>query len=243
MNNHNINVFISVDELAEFAVSLLINKIAETSEGEFVTLALSGGSTPRQIFDYISSNDRGRINWGKVKFFFVDERCVPPDDAESNFGMSRHYLFENLEILDENIFRIFGENDPESEAIRYSSVICENVPMVDNFPRFHMVWLGLGDDGHTASIFPDNTRMFQSSRICEVALHPQSRQKRITLTGPVINNASEVIFMVTGSGKAEIVDRLLQQANTGLPASFVKPEDGKLIWLLDKDAAKLLHYL
>jgi len=237
MDNREIVVFPTIAKLAEFVAGLLNTLIAETADGEYLTLALSGGSTPKQIFRYITSHDTIKTRWEKVRFFWVDERCVPAEDDESNYKMTRQNLLENLAVPEGNIFRIHGENDPEKEAVRYSSIIAGNVPVENNWPRFDILLLGLGEDGHTASIFPGNTALFQSSKICEVATHPKSGQQRITLTGPVINNASHVIFMVTGPGKASVVAKILQDSNTGLPASFVKPSHGNLTWLLDEDAA------
>jgi len=237
MDNHEIIIFATIDKLAEFVEGLMNRLIAEAADREYLTIALSGGSTPKQIFRYIASHDTIKTQWGKVRFFWVDERCVPPEDDESNYKMTRLNLLENLAVPEGNIFRIHGENDPEKEAVRYSSIIAANVPVENNWPRFDIILLGLGEDGHTASIFPGNTALFQSAKICEVATNPKSGQQRITLTGPVINNASQVIFMVTGSGKASIAAMILQDSNTGLSASFVKPSHGKLKWLLDADAA------
>jgi len=155
--------------------------------------------------------------------------------------MARLSLFENLNIPKKNIFRIFGENEPENEVIRYGKIISENILVEDKLPRFDLIILGLGEDGHTASIFPENIKMFYSTNYCEVATHPQSSQKRITLTGTVINNAKNILFMVTGSGKAKMVTNIIQgNEETGFPASLVKPANGNLTWLLDVDAAKLL---
>ena len=237
MDNKEIIVFTTIDKLAEYSAGLLNTLIAETADGEYLTIALSGGSTPKRIFNYISSRDHGNTDWRKVRFFWVDERCVPPDDEESNYKMTRLNLLQNIAIPEQNIFRIHGETAPEKEAVRYSNIIAENVPFENNLPRFDLIILGLGEDGHTASIFPGNTALFQSAKICEVAKQPQSGQQRITITGPVINNARQVVFMVTGAGKTDIVAQILQDKETGLPASFVKPADGKLTWMLDADAA------
>jgi len=134
-----------------------------------------------------------------------------------------------------------GENEPWMEAERYSSEILENVPLRLGVPRFDIIYLGLGEDGHTASIFPGNLDLFDSSRICEVAVHPATGQKRITLTGTVINNAARVIFAVSGRNKAEIVAEILENPSSGnYPASVVKPLSGRLTWHLDLEAASLL---
>ena len=241
MDNPEIIVFPTIDKLAEYAAGLLNTLIAETADGEYLTIALSGGSTPKRIFNYISSHDTGKTAWRKVRFFWVDERCVPPDNEESNYKMTRLNLLQNIAIPEQNIFRIHGEADPEKEAVRYSNILAGNVPFENNLPRFDLIILGLGEDGHTASIFPGNTALFQSAKICEVATQPTSGQQRITITGSIINNARQVAFMVTGPGKTAIVAQILPDKETGLPASFVKPANGKLTWLLDADAAGKLE--
>ncbi|MDP4292329.1 MAG: 6-phosphogluconolactonase [Bacteroidota bacterium] len=231
----------SIEKLAEFVTGLLIEKINQAQAGQSITVALSGGSTPGKIFESVSLNDTGLVDWNKIKFFWGDERCVPPDDPDSNYLMARQCLFEQLNIPGGNIFRIQGEEEPEKEAVRYSRIISENVRVEDHLPRFDLILLGLGEDGHTASIFPDNTEMFNSTRFCEVATHPKSGQQRITLTGPVINNAKDIVFIVTGSAKSRIVAEIIHDnGKAGFPASLVKPVKGKLTWLLDEEAAKLL---
>lgn len=242
MNQKEIIVLPTVEKLANFVTTLLAEKIAEIKDGEFISVALSGGSTPKKIFEYISSHDKELVTWNKIRFFWGDERCVSPEDNESNYKMARLSLFEGLLIPEENIFRIFGEAEPEDEAVRYSKIISENVSVENKLPRFDVMLLGLGEDGHTASIFPGNTQMFYSKNYCEVATHPKSGQKRITLTGPVINNSKSIVFMVTGPDKTKMVANIIQDnEETGFPASFVKPVNGKLTWLLDTAAAKQLQ--
>ncbi len=242
MRHKEIVILPTIEKLADFITALLSSGIAEKNEGEFLSVALSGGSTPRKIFEYISSHDAGLVDWNRVRFFWGDERCVSPDDNESNYKMACLSLFDHLNIPVENIFRILGEEGPVGEAVRYGKIISENIPVENNLPRFDLIMLGIGEDGHTASIFPGYTEMFYSENYCEVAVHPQSGQKRITVTGPVINNAKNIVFMVTGLGKAEIVAQVIQGSDaTRFPASLVKPVNGKLTWLLDTDAAKLLQ--
>jgi len=235
-----IQVYDNIQELAERLIFLLQKIIDETPEREFTTIAISGGSTPQLIFDYISSNSEN-INWNKTRIFWVDERCVSPEDEGSNYRMTRLHLFDKINIPEKQIFRIIGEADPALEAIRYSKIITDNLPNANGLPRFDLVLLGIGGDGHTASIFTGDTDLFNSEKICESTVHPQSRQKRITLTGKVINNAGYIVFLVTGSEKAIVVAKILQDdERVNLPASFVKPFCGKLYWFLDKLAAKLL---
>ncbi len=234
-------VFKTIKNLAEHLYELLWKKTINIPEGKYLSVALSGGSTPKRIFNYISSLDAGVVNWKKVRLFWGDERCVSPDDEESNFRMARLNFIEPLDIPDENIFRIFGENDPENEAIRYSQVIRKNVALDNGFSKFDLVLLGLGDDGHTASIFPGNTSLFHSTKYCEAVIHPESGQQRITITGSVINNADTVIFMVTGTGKSKMLNRIMyDDSETKYPASLVNPTNGNLLWLLDTEAARFL---
>lgn len=238
MNQKEMLLFPNVNELAGFTAIWLREKIARMPEGHFFTIALSGGSTPKKIFDYISSHDKGETEWSKVRFFWGDERCVPPDHDDSNYKMAKLNLLDKLEIQDNQVFRIYGEDDPRKEAIRYEKVITEKVKTEDGFPRFDLVILGLGTDGHTASIFPGNTRLFDSDSVCEAVVHPQSGQQRITITGSVINNAENVFFIVTGADKAEMISKLWQgDNNSGFPASLVNPTRGNLKWLLDAEAA------
>ena len=234
-------VFSGVEKIAKYILDLLIQKSLHTPEGNFITMALSGGSTPKQIFSYISTNDNGKIHWNKIKLFWGDERCVPPDHDDSNYKMTKKNLLETIAIPAENIFRIRGENAAELEATRYRAVITDNTKSENGLPIFDIFLLGMGEDGHTASIFPGNESLFQSPNICEAVIHPQTKQQRITITGPVINNAANIIFLVTGTGKAAMAERLLNNnTDTNLPATFVKPVHGKLFWLFDEKAAMLL---
>ncbi|HDR67712.1 MAG TPA: 6-phosphogluconolactonase [Bacteroidaceae bacterium] len=235
-------VFPAVEKLSVYLKELLISKTGNVPDGKYLSVALSGGSTPKMVFKHISSDNHCDINWKKIRLFWVDERCVPPEDEESNFNMTRNNLLVNINIPDENIFRIYGENDPEDEAVRYNRILEKNVDPVNAWPKFDIVLLGLGEDGHTASVFPGNNSLFHSTKYSEAVTHPQSGQRRISLTGGVINNAEMVIFVVTGSGKAEIVKRVLEDDTAAdLPASQVNPAKGDLIWLLDDRAAGLLN--
>ncbi|MDP2036535.1 MAG: 6-phosphogluconolactonase [Ignavibacteria bacterium] len=235
-----IDISKSVEELSE-KVAKLLQSGADAAE-DYFTVALSGGSTPKAIFKYLAANYKDKIVWNKIKFFWGDERCVPADHPDSNFLMTNENLFDKIEIPAENIFMIDGENIPADEAVRYSSIIKENVVLKDSFPKFDLILLGLGEDGHTASIFPNRIELLNSKNICEVAQHPILNQKRITITGEVINSADQIIFLVTGDSKAKMIDTVINKKNDfeKLPASFVKPKHGKLIWMLDEAAANLI---
>jgi 6-phosphogluconolactonase len=236
MKNKKIFVFESVEGIAAYAANKLSEDIGLKSEFPFYSIALTGGATPKELYSIISQNRSVGINWEKVRFFWGDERCVPPDSDESNYKMASQHLLGNIDVSDENVFRIYGEADPEMEAIRYSNILAANIPPVYGWPRFDLVLLGLGEDGHVASIFPGYKDLFSSSKYCEVTEHPETSQLRVTLTGPVINNAKKVVFLVTGNSKADIVAEVLRNGSS-LPASHVDPLHGELIWLVDKEAA------
>ncbi|MDP3583273.1 MAG: 6-phosphogluconolactonase, partial [Ignavibacteria bacterium] len=166
-----IDISKSVEELSEKVAKLLQSGAAAAED--YFTVALSGGSTPKAIFKYLATNYKDKIVWNKIKFFWGDERCVPADHPDSNYLMTKENLFDEIEIPAENIFMIDGENIPADEAVRYSSIIKENVVLKDSFPKFNLILLGLGEDGHTASIFPNQIELLNSKNICEVAQHPE----------------------------------------------------------------------
>jgi 6-phosphogluconolactonase len=213
-----------------------------TESQENVHVALSGGSTPKVVFDYLAENFTEKIDWSKVFFYWGDERCVTPTDPESNYKMTLDHLLSKITIPAENIFRVQGENDPIEEAIRYGNVLDQHLPKANEIPQFDLVILGLGDDGHTASIFPDSIQLWDSSHNCEVATHPDSGQKRVTITGKLINNAKRITFLVTGKNKAVKVREIVKEEGDfrSYPASLVNPATADLIWFLDQEAASEL---
>jgi len=241
IKDQSIKIYSTIDELADSFAEFLMQKLNETPEDDFFSIALSGGSTPNKIFRYLSENFDDKINWAKIKIFFGDERCVPPDNEESNYRMANESLLKKISIPKENIFRIKGENNPVQEAARYEEVLKSNIPSVTGIPQFDLIILGLGEDGHTVSIFPNQVNLFYSARLCEVAVHPQSKQKRITLTGKIINNAKLVVFIVTGKNKANVFSKIMDVNNSKsiYPASFVNPKNKKLTWFLDLEASKM----
>lgn len=207
-------------------------------------VALSGGSTPKIVFDVLASEFADRIDWSRVHFYWGDERCVLPSDDESNYKMTVEHLFSKIEVPKENIHRILGEAEPPREALRYSNLLEIYLDRVNGIPQFDLVLLGMGDDGHTASIFPHEIDLWNAPEHCVVATHPPDNhrggQKRITITGQVINTAKEVAFLVTGENKAEKVREVTQSEGDykSYPASLVSPTSGNLNWFLDRAAAK-----
>ena len=202
-------------------------------------IALSGGSTPRLLFRLLAEEYGEEVNWEKIHLFWGDERCVPPDDEQSNYGMTQELLLRHIDIPLANIHRIRGEEDPRAEAERYGKIIGEELKSEEGYTVFDLIILGMGADGHTASIFPQQKELLMADAICAVATHPESGQKRITLTGPVINRARQVAFLVTGAGKADKVRQIIQEDGdwSSYPAAHIRPISGNLDWFLDEAAA------
>jgi 6-phosphogluconolactonase len=234
-----IKIFDSPDELA-ISFCEHLKKLSE--EKVKLTIALSGGSTPLKVFSLLAVKYSTLIDWNKIHFFWGDERMVPPEHPESNYGSAKSVLFNHINIFETNIHRIEGENNPLDEAERYSGEIEKYVTFSDHLPKFDLMMLGLGDDVHTASIFPDQMYLLKSERICAVAVHPASKQKRVTLTGNVINNSAEIFFIVSGRSKQKIVFEILEQKNNSkYPAANINPASGELNFYMDAEAALLIQ--
>ncbi|WP_343486003.1 6-phosphogluconolactonase [Allomuricauda sp. d1] len=212
------------------------------TDAQIFHVALSGGSTPKVVFDVLAKEYGNKIDWANIHFYWGDERCVLPSDNDSNYKMTVEHLFSKIEVPKENIHRILGENDPNNEAMRYANLLEINLDRVEGIPQFDLVILGMGDDGHTASIFPHEIELWDAKDHCLVATHPDSGQKRVSINGKVINTAKEVAFLVTGENKAEKVDEIHNQKEgyEKYPASLVKSDSGQLVWFLDKEAASNL---
>lgn len=241
--NTSRKIFATPSDLGEnFALELL--SLIQQAEKKRTTLSisLSGGKTPKPLFSMLADRFSKTVNWSHVHFFWSDERCVPKEHPDSNYGLAYRFLIEKIEIPDSNIHRIRGEVNPYLESIRYSREILDFTRSKDGLPVFDLIILGLGEDGHTASIFPGSEGMFTSNKICDVAIHPGTSQKRITLTGRVINNADLITFMVTGKSKAIIVEEILSGTpdSQKYPAAHIIPGHGKLTWLLDREAAEFI---
>lgn len=231
-------------ELSARAVAQLILEKSTTKllQSQQLNLAVSGGSTPKYLFTLLAEEEyRTQIPWENVRFFWVDERCVEPTDPESNFGMTYDALLQYAFVPAQNIFRMKGEDIPENEAQRYINLLRKELPAKNGFPVFDLVLLGIGDDGHTASIFPNNLNLLDSEKSVEVATHPVSGQKRITLTGKTINHADQVIFLVNGENKAAIIREIVQQTPTAkkYPAAYMHNYAGKIEFYMDIAAARL----
>lgn len=233
-----IQIFPDLDQLTNYFVSRISDQLLKKAPGQYFSVALSGGSTPTAIFKIITEKYKNKIDWSRIVLFWGDERCVPPRNKESNYRMTFENLLKHQPPESLNFCRIMGEGNPAAEAKRYSGKVETLLPRANEIPQFDLILLGLGEDGHTASIFPHNIGLFNSDHLFEVSEHPVTGQIRITATGKLINNAREVCFLVTGPGKAEKVAQIIHRKEgwEQLPASKVHPASGQLIWLLDEAA-------
>jgi 6-phosphogluconolactonase len=237
-------------EWAHAAASLVhaVSEEAIRSHGRFL-LALSGGSTPRVLYQTLVSPEwKTRFNWPHIFFLFGDERCVRPEHAESNFHMAQVALFEPLGIHLDHIYRIHGEHpDPATAAQQYEEALRRLTHCAaSETPRIDLILLGLGEDGHTASLFPGTAALEEQKRAVTVGQAPKGIASRLTVTLGVLNRATVVLFLVAGSSKAGIVRAILEPnsaADRALPAALVAPETGRLMWMLDRSAAARLTIL
>ena len=227
----------SPEALADAFAKQLIEWVNESGESNF-HLALSGGRTPSLLFSLLAEKYANDVPWHKIHFWWGDERMVPPADPESNFGVVNKRLFSKIRIMPDQIHRIKGESDPFVEAKEYADEIQSFIPDHNGLPNFDLIMLGMGDDGHTASIFPDQMQLMKSDKITVIAVHPDSGQKRITLTGEVLNNAMKVAFLVAGKSKSRIFDEIRSGSEkaSAYPASHIHPI-GELHWFVDEDCA------
>ncbi len=226
-------------EAAGRFVALAGTAIAE--RGRFV-VALSGGSTPKALLELLAGAPyRDEIDWGRVHIAWGDERCVPPDDEQSNYRMAREALLAHVRIPSGQIYRMPGElPDPRAAADAYEATLRRLFDLSPGeWPRFDLVHLGMGTEGHTASLFPGSPALAERERLVAAPFVEQLGVHRITLTPPAINAAREVQFLVAGVEKAAIVRRVLREPRdpSELPAQVVAPTDGRLVWLLDVAAA------
>jgi 6-phosphogluconolactonase len=233
-----VKIFLKPKKVAR-KVAREINKLIQESNRKRFDIALSGGSTPKKLFRALVKKHHDTIPWERVHFWWVDERCVSSESEESNFRLANENLLQKIPIPARNIHRIHGEDIPEAEAKRYSDELMMHLEKRVNVPVFDLILLGLGEDGHTASIFPGQLELFQIDNFCAATEHPDTGQKRITLTGKVINHAKNVFFMVTGESKAVRVSEIMnnEEVAKNHPASHVDPVHGSLTWFIDEPAA------
>jgi 6-phosphogluconolactonase len=239
-----VHIFDNADEVARAATRRIIELARESinARGRF-SIALAGGSTPKVIYELLASDEfRDQVDWTRVHIFFGDERSVPPDHHDSNYRMASEALLAHVPIPPDNVHRMVGEGDAVANARLYEEELREffgDAP----WPEFDLIMLGMGDDGHTASLFPGSRALHEQQAWVVSNWVEKFDTFRITLTAPAINHAAHVMFIITGAGKADRLPEVLQGARDTdrLPSQLIKPTHGTLEWFTDKAAAAKLE--
>ena len=225
-----IRIFEDSRELARAAAEHFV----AVAQKDFFTVALSGGSTPKSLYQLLADEPfRGQVSWANTHFYWSDERHVPPDHPDSNYRMAHEAMLSRVPVPESNVHRVRSENPSAQEAAdEYEKILV---------PRLDLILLGLGTDGHTASIFPGSEVLHETKRLVAAPWVEKLNAYRITMTLPLLNNGASVLFLVSGVEKAAIVKEVLEGPKK-YPAQYVQPTDGELIWMLDKDAASDLSH-
>ncbi len=244
MGVRQIFVFDDISSLEEAAAREIVRTARNAVSRRGVChVALAGGSTPRGVYARLSEEPhRGRIDWSKVHLFWGDERCVPPDDPKSNYRMAHEALLSRTPLHESSVHRIHVELGPERAAAAYEEEIRAVVGGAT--PRFDLILLGMGADGHTASLFPNTPalrQVRQDPRLVAPTVAPSPPRRRVTLTLRAINAARKVMFLVAGGEKARTLARVFEEGGRtsegSLPAALVRPPNGRLLWMVDRSAA------
>jgi 6-phosphogluconolactonase len=243
----DVRILTNIDAIAKRAAQDFVQSATQAvSEKGSFTVALAGGSTPKALYSLLASDAalRSQVPWDKMYAYFGDERSVGPDHADSNFRMATQTMLSKVPIKPEQVFRIKGEyKDTEKAAQEYEQVLRTSFKIAEGqFPRFDLVFLGIGNEGHTASLFPGTKALHETKRLVVRNWVGKLYTNRITLTAPAINNAARVIFMITGADKALALKGILEgpYEPEQLPAQLIQPPNGKLVWLVDTVAGGML---
>jgi 6-phosphogluconolactonase len=245
-SNWKIEVLSDLEALSLRAASIFVSasKNSIAAKKQFA-VAISGGSTPRGLYMLLGSEAYcDQVDWQCVHFFWADERCVPKDDEASNFRTAFDTLLSKIALPDKNIHRIKGEKGPDKAARDYEEEIRRFFGESER-PGFDLIILGVGEDGHTASLFPGTKSLEETVRLAIPVYLGEPRKNRITLTLPVLNNADQILFLVTGPSKASVLSEILgeREKRKLLPAGLINPLRGSMIWLIDQGAAGKLRGL
>jgi 6-phosphogluconolactonase len=238
--NFQIRIFKDMETLSRAAADLFAEKAAQfiAERGRFLA-ALNGGSTPNRLFQLLATDYRDKVDWSRVHVFWGDERCVPPGEAGSSYGQAWEAFLSRVPIPKSNIHRVKGELEPAEASRDYALTLSRFASPPLEFPRFDLVYLGMGEDGHTASLFPGSSVEVTEPTLAVTAHYQNRPANRVTLTPLVFNQARTVAFMVTGEKKAVTLAKVLSDRYNpeALPAQRISPKDGGLLWLVDEEAA------
>jgi len=239
----DIRIFKDLEKLSRHAADIFVEGAAQSiaERGRFL-VALNGGNTPMRLFQLLASDYRDKVNWSKTHIFWGDERCVPPDDPGSSYGQASDALLSHVRIPDSNIQRVKTELGPAEAATDYSRMLRSFASPPLDVPSIDLVYLGMGEDGHTASLFPGSPVQVTETVIPVTANYQDRPADRVTMTQLVFNQVHHIVFMATGEKKAvTLAEVLSDRYNSELyPAQRIEPQSGELIWLVDEDAASKL---
>lgn len=240
-------VYDTPERVAQAAAEVFTKYAAEAAQARGVArVAISGGTTPKRMFALLADPGQPflqQVPWDKLELYWVDERCVGPDDADSNYRMTREQLLSRVPLPPDKIFRMEGELEPEEAAAKYETYLRNNFRLEGaQAPAFDLIFLGMGDDGHTASLFPHTDAINELGRLVVANHVPQKDTWRVTLTAPVINQGKRVVFLIEGGAKADKLHEVLlgDYDPEALPSQMIRPESGHLYLLLDAEAARRL---
>ncbi|MBC7875636.1 MAG: 6-phosphogluconolactonase [Anaerolineales bacterium] len=237
-SNHQLQIFKDTAELSNHAANAFIEiaSHAIAQRGRFL-VALSGGNTPMRLYDLLGNQFQNKVDWKQVHFFWGDERCVPVDDAGNSYGQAKNIFLDKVNAI--NIHRIKSDLKPADAAIDFANTLKVFSEPPLEWPRFDLVLLGMGDDGHTASLFPGSPVEVDSPTLAVTANYQDRPANRVTLTQNVFNDAHNIFFLVTGKSKAETLLNVLngEYKPELYPAQRINPHDGKVIWFVDEAAA------
>lgn len=244
----DIQIAANAQELSRImAEQFVLQAIAAQREKELFTVVLAGGSTPKTLYELLANETephRGQLCWEKIHFFWGDERHVPPDHPDNNYRMAFETMLAKVPVPSKNIHRIKSEiGDADEAAHEYEQTLVQFFKLSKGqLPSFDLVLLGMGSDGHTASIFPNSNVINEKERLVVAPWIEKLKSYRITLTPPVLNNAASVTFLVSGAEKANALREVLEgdYRPECFPAQIIKPKTGKTLWLADREAAQLL---
>ena len=233
-----------LNAVAHAAAVLFVRAAQEARARNRFNAVLSGGSTPRAFHTLLAAPPyRDQVEWSQVHFYWVDDRCFAPDDPESNFRMARETLLDKVPIREAQIHRMHTEEDPVVAANMYADELRQDFALAEGqLPRFDLIYLGMGPDGHTASLFPHTAALSVADKLVTANFVPKLSANRITLTYPVLNNAAAIAFLVAGADKADALAAVLEGPRDPgtYPSQLIAPSDGDLFWLADRAAAEKL---
>jgi len=237
----NVQIYPDLETVSKKAADMFLEMSEKyiAAKGRFA-VALSGGSTPKRFYELLGTEPYIRsIGWRHIHFFWADERCVPPEHQDSNFRLAFDAFLSKVPLPEKNIHRIKGEEEPQKEAREYERDIRRFFSEAD-YPVFDLITLGIGEDGHTASLFPGSQILKEEEHLADFVAEKAQSHSRITLTLPALNHAENILVLVSGENKAIVVKKVVEERDPSLPASLLTKGKGHLFFLLDRDSAQLL---